>query len=135
MAEVPATIAAMNLRSHREERSIGGRRRCAGQRIKKARPARAAVELSVGLEQFLATTRTFINARLIDLIKGTGARALGAMLAQYLELFSAQGGFPFVVGLLDRKFVFGCHVSTTMKRHLTVTRPLPVGRDRDRNRD
>jgi hypothetical protein len=134
MAKVPATIAAMNLRAHRKERSIGGGRRRIGQGVKEAGPARAAVEFGVGFEQFMAAAGAFVNAGLIDLIQGARARAFGAVLAQHVELLGAQLGFPLIVGLLDRKLVCGCHGSTTMKRHLTVTRLLPVGRDRDRNR-
>src|SRR4051812_21155480 len=69
--------------------------------LPEARPARAALEFCVRLEQRAAAARTLENARPLLLIERARSGPLGAVLAKHVILARRKRLLPFVVGLLN----------------------------------
>src|SRR4051812_44236965 len=70
-------------------------------RLGEARPARAGVELRLGVEQLRAAGGAAVDAVLVVVPVLAGERALGALLAQHLVLLGRELLAPLGVGLLN----------------------------------
>src|SRR5207244_10501830 len=108
VTQVTAAARAVNFRAAREQAPVLARAYGPRQRLKEARPARAAVELAVRIKQRLAAARAAEGAGACFVIEGIAPGALGAMLAQHLVRLGRELSSPVGVRLLQRKlFVRG----------------------------
>ena len=88
MAQMRAAIATHNFCAPHEQRIIRALGNRVGRdRLKKARPARAAVIFRVGNKQRLIATNTMIGAGRFRVPIRPGKRTLGSRLAGYIILF------------------------------------------------
>src|SRR5947208_2786615 len=101
MAQVTAAVRAMNLKPGHEKAAVLGGADGALQRVPETRPASAAFELCPCVEQRLLAARANERARALFSVERAGAGALGAVLAQHLELLRVQRLLPLVLGMLD----------------------------------
>src|SRR5256885_14468361 len=104
-----AAARAVHFRAASEQGPILARADRPRERLKEARPARAAVELGVRRKQRLAAARAAEGAGACFVIEGTGPGALGAILAQHLVGLGRELAAPVGVRLLQRKLFLRGH--------------------------
>jgi len=107
MAQMAAALAAMCLDTDHAEAAIDRGCNRAGERVVKAWPAGAAVELGAGDEEFLAAAGAGKAAPAVFVIEGAGAGAFGAVAAQDVILFRSQQSPPLGIGMGHREFRVG----------------------------
>src|SRR5262249_22474197 len=101
MAEVAAAFGAMDLGPRHPVAAIArGADGLVADRLGEARPAGAAVELRVGLEERLAAGGADKGAAAFFLVQRARAARLGAVLAEHLVLLRRERSAPIVIGLL-----------------------------------
>jgi hypothetical protein len=82
VAKMPAAEVAVDLGPHHKQAPISGRVHGIIERLPKARPSRAAVELGARGEQRVPAACAVITAAPGLLVERAGARPLGGLLAQ-----------------------------------------------------
>src|SRR5580765_4629139 len=90
MAQMAAALGAVKFGPHQAMAGIAAGFHRARQGVEEAGPAGAAVELGGGVEQFVAAAGALELTGALFVIKGAGARTLGAMLAQHAMLLGGQ---------------------------------------------
>src|SRR6185437_16657617 len=107
MTKVAAAAAAMHLGPRHPEGSVFRGADGIIERLEKARPAGAALELGIGGEQRQVAAGAGEDALAVFPEQRAGTRTLGALLAQDFILLRRELRAPFGVGLFDLEF-FGC---------------------------
>ena len=101
VAEMAAAATAMHLGAQHEQAAVAGGADGVVERRVEAGPAGAAVELGGGGEQRQVAAGAVVGAGAVLLVERAGAGALGAVLAQHVELLRREQLLPFLVGLGD----------------------------------
>src|SRR5688572_8678035 len=102
VAEMATAGGALHLGSDHAERPIGlghDRRGIDGSR--EARPARARVELGLGIEELGTAAGTAVRTGSVLVPVGASEGSLGALVAEDLVLDRRKGGTPLLLGLVD----------------------------------
>src|SRR5829696_5256538 len=108
MPEMAAATAAMHLDARHAEAAVLGGLHRSGLRIVETRPAGAAFEFLLRLEQRLPTADATESAGALLVIQRTASRTLGAVSAHDLILLRREQLAPFFVRVRDRE-VFLVH--------------------------
>src|SRR5215472_3414182 len=111
VAEMPAAFLAMHLGAGHKEAAVDRGLDRPVHRLIKTRPAAAAVELAVALEQRGAAAGAVIGAGIVFLVERAGAGPLGAVLAQHLKLLRRQLPAPLVLAHRDIELLVLRHPS------------------------
>src|SRR6266446_4291727 len=98
VAQVPAAAPAVNLRARHEETPVGRGPDGPIDRRPKARPAGAAVELRVRLEQGQIAAGAGVGAPGVLLVQRARPRPLGSVLAEHPKLLGRQHRPPLGLG-------------------------------------
>src|SRR5881394_2787608 len=101
MAQVTAAAAAVAFGAHHAVRAVARFLDRTGLRIVEARPAGAALEFLLRLEQFLPAARAGEGPGALLVIKGATSRPLGAVLAHDVELLRVKDLAPLGLGAGD----------------------------------
>src|SRR5258705_2387305 len=102
MALMPATAHAVIFGARPNEAQILSCAERARQRIKKARPPRAAVELRVAAEKRQIACGANISACALLRVQRAGSRALGVFFEKNAITHGGKQGFPFGFGFGER---------------------------------
>src|SRR5258708_17440105 len=97
MAELSAAFRAMHFDALHPVARVNGRRDGALDRLIKAGPAGATLEFRIGREQRLTARGAFERAGSLLVIQSAPAGALGAVLAQHVELLGRERLLPLGV--------------------------------------
>src|SRR5271154_5252760 len=119
MAEVAAAAAAMHLGADHAVGPVGRGLDRSRDRIVEARPASAALELLLRVEQRLVAPGAIERAGAFLIIQRATARPLGAVLAHDVKLFGRKNLAPLRVGVGHGILLgvrFGVHVGILFGR-------------------
>src|SRR3981081_39857 len=101
VSQVRVTLRAEHLRSFHEEARVRlGAHVFVGDRLRKARPTRAGIELGVGIEQRRATADASVCAWVLGVVVLTGEGALRPFLSRDTVLLRRALLTPLPVSLL-----------------------------------
>src|SRR4249919_1570815 len=98
MAEMSTALRAVDLHAGHAIGAVGRRANRSFNRLEKARPTGAALELRIAREERLPTAGACEGAGTLLEVERAGACALSAMLAQDVKLLGCQRLLPVRIG-------------------------------------